>query len=186
MGAGEFLLEAGYDRLRDKQSDVAAHAGNLPHQSGRDRADHRGCRQKHRLYVRRQRAIHARHRHFVVEIRVVAQPADQKCGADTMRRRHHEIIECDALEFAAGFAQHLARGLFQHGEPLFRGEQWCLAGMHADGAHQLLGQPGRLTHHVEVAVGDGIERAGIKSGASHGVGSNPRRLWPQGAVGRGR
>jgi hypothetical protein len=50
----------------------------------------------------------------------------------------------------------------QHGEPL-GGKQRRLAGMHADRQHQPVGQPDGLAHHVDMAVGDRVERPGIKT-----------------------
>ena len=46
-----------------------------------------------------------------------------------------------------------------HGAPLLGAEQRRLAGVSADRGDQAVGQPGRLPHHIQVAVGDGIERS---------------------------
>ena len=50
QSAREFLLQARDNRCRHEGRNVAAHAGDLPHQSGGDRADRRRGRQEYRLH----------------------------------------------------------------------------------------------------------------------------------------
>ncbi len=66
-------------------------------------------------------------------------------------------------------------GFLQHRHALFRGEQRLARGVHADGDHQLVGKPAGTLDHVEMAVGDGIEGAGIEGGTGHGEGLAVRR-----------
>src|SRR5215470_16994453 len=98
--AGELLFQADGDRGRHEGRDIAAHGRNLAHQCGSDRTHAGRCGQKYRLYLRRHRAVHARHLHFVVEVRAIAQAADQHAGAGAARRRNGEIGKGDAGEFA--------------------------------------------------------------------------------------
>ena len=51
-----------------------------------------------------------------------------------------------------------------------RRKQRGLAGMDADRQHQPVGEPRRLAHDIEMAVGDRVERAGIEGNSRHGGG----------------
>ena len=82
----EFRFQPCHHGGRHEGADVAAHLGDLAHQSGGDRA-HRGARgQEDGLDRRRHRAVHPGHLHFVVEIGGVAQAADQQGRALALAR----------------------------------------------------------------------------------------------------
>ena len=80
--------------------------------------------------------------------------------AGALGRGHHQIGKGDGAELAAGLARQRSAGLLEHGQPVVGGEQRRLAGMRADRDHQAVGKPRGLPDHVEMAVGDGVERPG--------------------------
>ena len=124
--------------------------------------------QKHRLHLRAQRAVHPRHLHLVIQVGAVAQAADQQRRAMVDGRIDHQVGEGDHLQpiLLVG-GKELARNVAQHLDPLFEREHRGLAGMHPDRHHHPVGDAERMREHVEVAVGDRIERAGIER-YSHG------------------
>ena len=152
---------------------VAAHACDLSHECGGDRAYPGRGRQEHGLDVGRHRLVHSGHLHFIVEIGAVAQAADEQLRAFALRRRDDEIGKGRDLQFAAGFFGKIGAGLLQHGRAFLGRKQRRLAGMNADRKHEPAGQPDGLADDVEMAVGDRIERPGIKGGTRHVGGSSP-------------
>ncbi len=124
-------------------------------------------RQEHRLHLRHHRPVHAGHLHLVIEVGAVAQSPDQDGRAFALRRRHHQIVEGEIADLAAGLARHRLAALGQHVEPLLRRENRGLAGMDADGQHQAVANFGRLPDDIEMTVGDGVERPGIQGNARH-------------------
>ena len=98
---------------------------------------------------------------------LVAQAANQKIGANAPGALRDQIVERDDVDSAFRFPRQRHAGLAQHVEPFLRREQRRLAGMHADRKHQPVGEMQCTPHHVEVAVGHRVERAGIKGGSQH-------------------
>ena len=164
---GEFGLEAGGDRRRHEGGDVAAHGRDLAHQCGGDRADRDRGRQEHRLHLRRHGLVHARDLHLVVEVGAVAQAADHDGGAGLLRRRDRQIVIGGAVERAAGLGGDRAEHLPHHRQPLLGRKQRLLAGMDADRDDQPVAQADGVADHVEMAIGDGVERAGIERDTGH-------------------
>src|SRR4029077_11444137 len=61
-------------------------------------------------------------------------------------------------------------GLGEHREAVLEREQRRLAGVHADRQYQTVGKPYRLPDHVEMAIGNGVERPGIERNSRHSRG----------------
>ncbi len=72
----------------------------------------------------------------------------------------HQIVEGHAVERGAGFRGDGGEHLAQHVEPLWRGEDRRLAGMHPDPDHQPVGEARSRARDLDMAVGGRIERAG--------------------------
>src|SRR5262249_12279061 len=86
----------------------------------------------------------------------------------------------DAGQFGAGLLGDRPADLLEHRKALFGRKQRRFARMDADRQHQTVAQPGGLPHHVQMAVGDGVERASIERGSGHCCGlsryQQPRKV----------
>src|SRR3954471_2923060 len=71
--SGELGLQGFGDGRRHEGGNIAAHAGDLAHQCGSDRADGDGSRQEHRMHLRRHGLVHAGDLHLVIEVGAVTQ-----------------------------------------------------------------------------------------------------------------
>jgi hypothetical protein len=107
-------------------------------------------------------AIHRRHLKLVLEVGDRAQTADDHARAGPPRVVDEQPVEAvDADLLAEG-----RRDLADHLDPLVHGEQPArLLVIVGDGDHDLVDEPEGATKDVEVAVRDGIERAGIHGAA---------------------
>ena len=147
----------------------AAHAGDLAHQGGGDRANLRRRRQ-HRLHARRHYGIHAGHLHFIVEVGGIAhapdqngrpavappKPRDRRTSCRRFRSRRYD---------RAGGKSPPARRRRSSAE-----KSGDLAGVDTDGQHQPVGEPDGAPHHVEMAVGNRVKRPGKERNMRHSGG----------------
>ena len=111
--------------------------------------------------------VHAGDLHFVVEVGAVAQAADQDGGAALLRGSDGEIVVGGRLERAAGLRGDRAEHLLNHLEALLRRKQRLFAGVDPDGHDQPVAEADGMPDHVQMAVGDGVEGAGIERDTGH-------------------
>ena len=96
-----------------------------------------------------------------------AMASDQDGRPGLLGGIHHQPGKGHAGEPALGLARQRPAGLLQHGQPFFGRKQRRLTGMQADRDHKFVSQPCSVAHHVEVAVGHGVKRPGIKGYSRH-------------------
>jgi hypothetical protein len=155
------------DKGRHEGRDVAAHAGDLAHERGRDGADRRRGRQEDGLDPGRHGLVHGRHLHLVVEVGAVPDAPDQERGPVPAGGVHREVVEGRNLEGRALPGRERPADGPQHVGALVRREDRRLRGMHPDRDHEPVHQPDGVAHHVEMPVGHGVEGAGVEGGAGH-------------------
>jgi hypothetical protein len=126
-----------------------------------------GCGQENRLHVRHHRPVHAGHLHLVIEVRSVAQSSNQDGGTFALRRPHHQVVEGEIADLASGLGRNRLAAGGEHVEPLLRRENRGFAGMDADRQHQPVANFDRLPNNIQMTVGDGVERPGVKGNAWH-------------------
>src|SRR5216684_3054750 len=163
----EFGLEAGCDRRRHERRDVAAHGCDLAHQCGGDRADRRRGRNEHGMHVRRHGFVHAGDLHLEIEVGTVAQATDHDGRAMLLRGGNREVVVGRAVEGAAGGGGYRGKYLLDHLQPLVDRKHRLFTGIDPDGDNQPVTQADSVPDHIEVAISDGIEGAGIKRDTGH-------------------
>ncbi len=168
LALGGFGLEALGDGARNEIADRPAHQRDLAHERARDMAHAGARRQEHGVDVRRHGPVHARHLHLVVEVRAVAEAAEDNGRLLRARRIDGERVERDDLDLAArGLGD--GRGFrFEHLDPLRRGEERHLARMHPDADHEPVDHACSPRDDVDVALGRRIEGAGGEASDLHG------------------
>lgn len=176
----EFGFERAGDCDRHKGTNVAAHRGYLADQCGGNRAHRRARGQEDCLQLRSHRLVHAGHLHLVVEIGAVTQATDHDGCAVLAGRVNHQTGEGDDTN-ALGLAAEFGGGsLFDQFGTLLKGEQWRLRRLDADGGVNRIRYRKRGLQHIEMAVGQRIERASIESDAfSHDAASSGHRAGTQ-------
>ena len=130
--------------------------------------------QEHGLHLGVQARIHARHLELVLEVRHGAQAAHDHAGADGLGEMHQQGVEGARLHLAAG----LVPGRRSPPAPAPAGRRRSAAGFFPhfrDGDDQVVGQSRGAADDVHMAVGDGIEGAGIDGAAGLGIGAVLRR-----------
>ena len=91
-------------------------------------------------------------------------------GAEAPRRLDGEIVEGDHFEGRALPARRAARRPRRSiSARSSAGKSGAFDGMDADGDHEPVDEPAGLADHVQMAVRDGVEGAGIEGGAGHSV-----------------
>ena len=86
--------------------------------------------------------------------------------APTLRAKSTSSVSNGSTSITMPFAVAIARDLGLHQfDALLQREQRALAGVDRHADHQLVEQPRGAGDHVEMAVGDRIERAGIQADA---------------------
>src|SRR6478609_1324818 len=165
--AGEFGLEFGGNRGRYERGEVAAHARDLAHQCGGDRADRSRGRDEHRMHLGRHGLVHAGQLHLVVEIGAVAQAPDHDGGPGLPGRRDRQIVIGGSVEGATGLFGDRRAYRLEHLQTLFGRKQRLFAGMDRNRNDQAVAQGDGVLDHVQMAVGDGVKRAGIKRNTGH-------------------
>src|SRR4029079_1933368 len=165
--AGKFGLEFGGNRGRYERGEVAAHARDLAHQCGGDRADRSRGRDEHRTRCGRHGLVHAGQLHLVVEIGAVAQAPDHDGGPGLPGRRDRQIVIGGSVEGATGLFGDRRAYRLEHLQTLFGRKQRLFAGMDRNRNDQAVAQGDGVLNHVQMAVGDGGKRAGIKRTTGH-------------------
>ena len=122
---------------------------------------------KHRFNAGNHACVHSRHLHLVVEIAGIAQSANDDAGANLERGRHGEGVEGGHVEFGAGLVGHGAEGIDNKAHTLVRAEQSLLVMMRADGNDEAVDKLRRAPGDIDMAVGHGVEAAGIEADAGH-------------------
>ena len=98
----------------------------------------------------------------------VADAADDDRRAEPPRRRDGEVVESHDLERRClGGGDRSARTARSISARPLAEEHRRLRRMHADRDHQAVDEPAGPPDDVEMAVGDGIEGAGVEGGAGH-------------------
>ncbi len=96
---------------------------------------------------------------------------------------HDQTFEGDDGDIRAALRQTVGQRLMDQRGPLLETEQGCLAWMNADRDDQPVGDVQRLGQNIQMAVGHGVEGAGIKS-CRHALNDPPRRHPPPRRVSR--
>src|SRR6478752_8584630 len=115
--AREFGLEFGGNRGRYERGEVAAHARDLAHQCGGDRADRSRGRDEHRMHLGRHGLVHAGQLHLVVEVGAVAQAADHDGRPVLPRRGDGEVVVGRASQRATRAGGDRLEHALRHFEP---------------------------------------------------------------------
>ena len=117
--------------------------------------------------LRRHLFIHAGDLHLVIEIGAVTQATDHDGGAVLLRRGDGELVVGGRVKGAAGLGCNRLEHVPHHLEPLLDRKQRRFAGVKPNGDDQPVAQGDRMPDDVQMAVGDGIERAWIQRNAGH-------------------
>lgn len=168
------------DRGRQELGQVAAEPGDLPQQRAGDVRELLLGHQEHRLDARVEVPVHQGHGELVLHVRQGAQPPHHDPGAGPADELHRQPVERLHRHVVV-----VARHRPDEFGPLGRVEQGGLVRVDADPDDQPVEQPGRPADHVQVAVVDRVEGAGVnghpgRERLRHGV--TGRRL----GTGRGR
>jgi hypothetical protein len=100
----EFRVKLGLDRRRHEFRHVPAQPGDFLHQLGRNRLVPGLGHQEDRLDRAVERAVHAHHLEFILEIRHRAQAADDQRGAHVMGAVDQQVLERMRDDLGAGLA----------------------------------------------------------------------------------
>lgn len=161
---GEFFAQRHGDRGGNERGDIAAEACDLLYQAGGNIAVVLARHEEHRLESRGEAAIHEGHLEFELEVAHGAQSADDGAGFLAPREFDEEAGEpCDSD------VSQSRNGLAEEGDPLVGREEAAFFRVAGDGHENLVKDVRGAREHVEVAVGDGVERACV-DGAFHGGG----------------
>src|SRR2546423_14103128 len=170
----EELLEPARNGLRHELGDVAAERRDLLDAARRDEAHLWARHHVHRLDVRREVAVELVHLELPLEVRDDAEALDDRLRVPPAREVDDELaedVDLDVAEAGEGVAEEL--------DPLLDGEHRLLVlrrPHHAD--DDAVEEPGRARDHVDVAVRDGVVRAG-RDRRDHGATSKSvTRVWP--------
>src|SRR5579884_148197 len=170
----EDLRESAGDGTGHELGHVAAEGRDLLHTARGDEA-HLGARHHvHRLDLGRQRPVELVHLELPLEIRDDPEALDDRLRLPPAREVDDELpkdVDLDVVEARKGVAEEF--------DPLLDREGRLLVVRHPDHAHHdAVEDPGRARDHVDVAVRDGVVRAGSDCG-DHGCASNSvTRVWP--------
>jgi hypothetical protein len=158
LAAGQQPLE---DPLGHQPGHVAAERGDLLHQAGGQVPDLRRGRHEERLDAG-QLAVHLGHLQLVLEVADGAQALDDHRDAVVAA-----VVHQQPLEAVDGDVGHVAQGVAEQLHALLDGEQPGLAGVHQDRDDEFVVQRRGAHDHVDMTVGDRVERAGADR-APHG------------------
>src|SRR5205085_5687760 len=109
--AREFGFQASGHRGRHERRNVPAHASDLAHQCGGDRAGTHGSRDEHRMHVRRHGLVHAGNLHLIIEVRAIAQAANHDGGTSLLCRGDRELVVAGAIELTTGLGRNRRKHL---------------------------------------------------------------------------
>jgi CDP-diacylglycerol---glycerol-3-phosphate 3-phosphatidyltransferase len=138
--------------------DVAAVAGDLFHERGTGVTELLVGHDEERLDLRLQVAVHERHVELELEVGEGAQAADDGVGFLGDGELDEKAVEDDDIDMRV--VGEVGADEF---EALLGGKDGTLAGIAGDGDGDAVEELGRAVEHIEVTVGEGIERAGINA-----------------------
>jgi hypothetical protein len=102
------------------------------------------------------------HLHLVVEVGAIAQAAEQQRRADLACEVDDEIVEGAGLDRYARPLAERRRDRLDQLQPVVDGKHRFLGRVHADRHDEPVAKPERRLQHVNVAVGERVESAGIE------------------------
>ena len=108
------------------------HGGDLTHQRAGDVAHVRRGRRENGVHVRRHRAVHASHLHFIIKVRPVAQAAQQNAGPVGAGGVDSQPVKRHDLDLAMAAVSYVRGGCVNQCDLLVQREQRLLARMGAD------------------------------------------------------
>ena len=171
-GTGALRRELSGDLLRHARRhegrDVAAHRGDLADQRRGDVARMRRGGEEDGPDLRRHRAVHAGHLYLVFEIGGVAEAADEDRGARLPRRVDDQPVEGDGRDAVpapsrrSAFAMSPIIAIRSSSEKSGVFDGWVPMATTTSSA--MASAPGE---DVDMAVGHGIEGAGVEGDAGH-------------------
>ena len=119
------------------------------------------------MHVGHHGFVHAGNLHLIIEVRAIAQAANHDGRTSLLCRGDRELVIAGAIELTTGLGRNRRKHLAHHLEAFLHREQRFFTRVHPDRDNQTVAQPNGAPEHVQMAIGDGIEGAGIERDARH-------------------
>ena len=151
------LAEPRRHLVGDEPFDVAAERGDLLHPARRDERELRARHDVHRLDLGREPVVEAVHLELPLEVRDHAEPFHHRPGAVLAGE-----VDDELAEDVDDHVRHVRERVLEERDALLDGERRLLVVRIANDADDdRVEDRGRAADHVDVAQGDGVERAGV-------------------------
>src|SRR5579864_2085599 len=159
LPCGKTLLEWSDDAWWNEFCDVSSELGELFDKARTQEQVTQAGGNEDGRDVRLQAAVHERHLEFAFKVGNRAQPPDDDVGSGFSREVDGEPVKSAHLDIRAG-----AEAVANHLHPLLDAEERMLARILEHGDDHPVEDQGGAIHHVQVAVGQGVEAAGVERG----------------------
>ena len=151
------LAEPRRDLVGDEPFDVAAERGDLLHPARGDERELRARHDVHRLDLGREPVVEAVHLELPLEVRDHAEALHHRPGAVLAGE-----VDDELAEDVDDHVRHVRERVLEERDALLDGERRLLVVRITDDADDdRVEDRGRAADHVDVAQGDGVERAGV-------------------------
>src|SRR5579864_7652914 len=159
LPCGKTLLEWSDDAWWNEFCDVSSELGELFDQARTEEQVTQAGGNEHGREVGSRAAVHEGHLEFTFKVGDRAQPPDDDIGPGSAGEVDGEPVKGADLDIRAG-----AEALANHLHPLLDAEERMLARILEHGNDHPVEDQGCAIHHVEVAVRQGVEAAGVERG----------------------